>query len=237
MPNLEDLIRNYSINTVIIASAALLILTVLANGIKKPSENLKKLLFGLFVFAILAPTIFLSGSTIYLNTVSSSKGPVHWHADIEIYECGMEVNLKDPKGLSNKIGTATLHEHNDKRIHLEGVVVEPEDASLGKFFNVIGGSLSKDKLVVPTNEGTKDILNETDCPDEYVGYLQAFLFKTVGGKFIQQKLENPEEYIISPHSQVPPGDCIIFEVDREKEKTDKICLSYKVAEELGKISK
>ena len=64
-------------------------------------------------------TGILIGSTIYLNTNSDSGGPVHWHADIEFWACGNEIELRDPTGFSNKIGTGTLHEHDDHRIHLD----------------------------------------------------------------------------------------------------------------------
>jgi hypothetical protein len=72
---------------------------------------------------------------------------------MEIWACGNELELRNPyEFLSNKVGTATLHEHNDRRIHLEGVVVDDSrDASLGKFFHVIGGAISPNTLVVPLN--------------------------------------------------------------------------------------
>jgi len=47
----------------------------------KLHKNLKKILFAAIVIPVVAATIFLAGSTIYLNSVSSSGGPVHWHAD------------------------------------------------------------------------------------------------------------------------------------------------------------
>lgn len=91
---------------------------------------------------------------MYLNVKSDTGGPVHWHADFEIWACGNEIALRDPRGfLSNKIGSPTLHEHNDKRIHLEGVPVTlPHDASLGKFMSTIGGELTQSSLTVPVND-------------------------------------------------------------------------------------
>jgi len=54
--------------------------------------------------------------------------------------------------------------------------------------------------------------------------------------FEQQKLENFEDYILSPHTSIPPGDCIIIEFDSDKEKTDHICETYKVSIERGDLS-
>ena len=76
------------------------------------------------------------------------------------------------------------------------------------------------------------------------GKLQAFLLKVENPSalkkdefiFEQTKLENFENYILSPYAYVPPGDCIIIEFDVEKDKTDKICESYTVAIERGDLT-
>lgn len=233
--NLEEVIAHNSFNAVIIGSSLLAILTTLSLGIKKLSPNLKKFLFWSISAVTLITTLILAVSTVYLNVISSSGGPVHWHADIEIFNCGSEVNLKDPKGLSNKIGSPTLHEHNDKRIHLEGVVVEENDASLGKFFHVIGGEITDSSITFPTNEGMQTLSSGSTCPNGQPAELQVFAYKVSGKNYTQQKLTNPSEYIMSPEGAVPPGDCIIFEVDSPKERTDNLCLSFEVAKQIGKL--
>ncbi len=235
MENLEEIIASYSFIITGLASALLLGLSALALLLKHPKADTKKLLFGSIAAVTILPTFFLAGSTIYLNSISSSKGPVHWHADIEIWACGREVELRDPKGISNKIGTSTLHEHNDKRIHLEGVVLKPEDASLGKFFRVIDGKLTNDTVSVPVNDGTMLISSGISCGDGQDRQLQVFVYKTEGEYYTQTKLEDPAAYIMSPQSNIPPGDCIIVELDTEKPRTDKLCQSYKVAEKIGKL--
>lgn len=152
--DLETLINNLSLNTVLIGSAILILLVALAIWVVKGKhKKLKMPLFVAIIAVISATTLMISGSTVYLNVKSASGGPVHWHADIEVWACGNELELRDPVGaLSNKIGTPTLHEHNDKRVHLEGVPVTlPYDASLGKFMNVIGGEITKDAMVIPVN--------------------------------------------------------------------------------------
>ncbi|HVF68965.1 MAG TPA: hypothetical protein VNA13_00185 [Xanthomonadales bacterium] len=234
--NIEHLLNTYSLYLLVFGTASLAILATIALKAKKLSEDSKTLLFIAIIGVTLIPTLVMSGSTVYLNTISSSGGPVHWHADIEIWKCGTEVDLKDPKGLSNKIGTSTLHEHNDKRIHLEGVVLKPEDASLGNFFHVIGGSLASGSFSVPTNEGLLSVKNGDTCLTSDVGEVQVFSYSTDSeGYYQQQKLLNPQDHIIAPTSIVPSGDCIIVEFDTPKDKTDKMCRSYKVALEIGKL--
>lgn len=149
--DLEASINSLSIRVVIGSAIALVVLTLVAIALKNKNEKAKLPLFVLMFVAIVGSTATLLISTVYLNVKSDSGGPVHWHTDFEIWACGNELELRNPSGfLSNKIGTATYHEHNDKRIHLEGVVVDKEyDASLEKFMEVVGGSITKDSITVP----------------------------------------------------------------------------------------
>ena len=201
-----------------------------------PSNNiLKGIIFGLICFVTLGATFYLSGATIYLNLNSDTGGPVHWHADFRLYECGKEVFLAEPTGLSNRIGKPDLHEHGDGRIHVEGVVVKKLDMALHEFFEAIGGTLTSGEIMFPGREERKWLVNGATCGNDTPeaglpalsgkqAKLSVFLYKTMGKTIRQFKLENYTDYVISPHSQVPPGDCLIFEFTSEvKDKTDKIC--------------
>lgn len=152
--DLEGQISSLSARITVGSALALILLTVGAALLKDRVPRLKLPLFVAMATIIIGSTLFLGASTVYLNAQSDSGGPVHWHADFEVWACGNELELKDPfEFLSNKVGSATFHEHNDHRIHLEGVVVdESVDATLGKFFHVIGGGLTDSALVVPLND-------------------------------------------------------------------------------------
>jgi len=234
-PTLEEIIRSNSIKVVIIASLIIIITVILIFVLKNISDGVKKVLFSLIVVPTILATLFMAGSTIYLNFQSSSGGPVHWHADYKIYDCGREVNLVDPEGFSNKVGSSTFHEHNDDRIHVEGVVSDPSEASLGKFFGFVGGSLHEDGFELPTNSGKISRHNGDLCQDGSYGTLQAFVYQLKGKAFNQKKLDDPENYILSPEGNVPPGDCIIIEFGSVKEKTDKLCDSYKLQKQKGNL--
>lgn len=234
-PSLDQIIRGNSIKYTLIALLLLGILTAISVIIKNKNEFLKYLLFVGFVLISVLTTLYLAGSTIYLNQKSVTGGPVHYHADFEIFSCGQKVELKDPEGLSNKIGSEVVHEHNDNRIHIEGVILNEHDASLGHFFETIGGELHQDHIAVPTQDGLFELENGQNCPDGQKSSLQVFVFKTQNNYFSQQKLEDPENYIISPFSQVPPGDCIIVEFGSQTAKTDKLCTFYRVAKEKGEL--
>lgn len=232
---LDAIIRSNSITYTIWASVLLLILTVISAVIRKPNSFVKTLLFISMIFVISVNTLYLAGATIYKNERSITKGPVHWHADFEVWNCGKELDLIDPVGWSNKIGTPVLHEHNDKRVHVEGVVLTDKYATLGHFFEVIGGRLTQYELTYPSTEGTV-ALAQGDMCNGMPASLQVFVYKTEGTSFKQEKVINPEDYILSGDSGVPPGDCIIIEFDSNiKDKTDKLCQSYKVQKQLGKI--
>lgn len=233
--NLEEKISSLSFTSIFISTFLLISFALISLYASPLRAFSKKLLFILIGFVAIGQTLILAGSTIYLNAVSHSKGPVHFHADFEVFHCGTKIDLENPTGFSNKIGTSTLHEHNDFRIHLEGVVVKEDDQSLGKFFHVIGGNISKDSLSVPTTNGMLTVKNGDLCPDGTSGTLNVFVYRTVNKTYVQQKINDPASYIYAPESQVPSGDCIIIEYGPEKNSTDKLCTSYQVAESLGKI--
>jgi len=154
--DLEADINALSLKSIGIAAIVLVVLLGISVKVvnNKKYKVVKKPLFALIAATIILPTLLMAGSTVYLNVKSESKGPVHWHTDIEMWVCGQEIELRNPTGfLSNKIGTSTYHEHDDKRIHLEGVVVEKEyDASLEKFFDVTDGKLEADSWTVAVEE-------------------------------------------------------------------------------------
>jgi hypothetical protein len=264
--DLEHSIHQFSTKTVVVAVVLMLILVPLSIWAVRTGKNkLKAPLFWLMVAIVAITTFTLTAGTIYLNVRSETGGPVHWHADIEFWACGNELNLRDPQGLlSNKIGTSTYHEHNDKRIHLEGVPVQlPYDASLGKFMDVVGGSVTRNSLVVPLNDhdyfenqegrmdgdgpgapnpelvepfihsgrdGTEAVfINGQRCGDQ-PSEVQVFTFQIdeLTQSYTQTKLDDPANYAISRHSDVPPGDCIIFEFGPPRDRTDKLCEQYGV---------
>lgn len=151
--DLETDITRLAMRVVTFAALSLLILTIFAILFSSRFPRLKLPIFVLMTIAMVGSTLTLIGSTVYLNLKSESGGPIHWHADIEYWACDNELEIRDPTGfLSNKIGTSVLHEHDDHRIHLEGVAVEKHiDASLGKFMHVIGGGITDEALVLPLN--------------------------------------------------------------------------------------
>ena len=165
----------------------------------KMNNNIKRLVFFLVVTVTSLVTIFLIVSTLHLNIVSQSKGPVHWHADYEIWDCNNQIQLFAPSGLSNEQGTGMLHSHDDNRIHVEGVLMDIKSASLGAFFQAIGGYLNDDSYKVISRNGIVEVHNGDSCNGQ-----PASLHVFVNGKLI----EHPDDYVISPYENVPPGDRI-----------------------------
>ncbi len=192
--DLEQQIITLGIRTTLIAAFLLVVASVTAILLKK-HKSFKLPLFILMAGTLVVSTVILFGSTIYLNTHADSKGPVHWHADIEFWACDAELNLRDPHGtLSNKIGTATYHEHNDKRIHLEGVVVKKaEDASLEKFMRVVDGYVTYTAMAVPLNEdpaewfASGDQLDGDEQNTERFNQLRSFVNNGSKGPYMELK--------------------------------------------------
>jgi uncharacterized membrane protein len=236
-PNgLEVTMMAVSFKLVLIGMGVVALLILIAMFTSKKNELLKRIIFNSLIIVVAVPTIVLIFNTVTINLASWSNGPVHWHADYEVWACGQKLNLVDPTGWSNKIGTPTLHEHNDDRIHLEGVALIPYDASLGRFFNVIGGKLSSNVLTFPDKNGLVNYANGALCPDTTASLVQTYVYRAEANRtFRQFKLRYPETYVLSPQSQVPPGDCIIIVFGPASPVTDKLCQSWQAALATGKL--
>lgn len=233
-PSAES-IRATSIRLVYGASMLLIALIVIAMIFGNRSELFKKIIFILIVIVVVGPTAYFIVTTISINLASETGGPVHWHADFKIFACGEELSSLTPVGLSNKIGTPLLHEHEDRRIHVEGVVGNTHEVSLGHFFEAQGGELAAEGFRIPAGEGFVTYMNGDACPDGDAGVWQAHLYKVEGDIVRRQKLEDYTDYVISPEGTVPPGDCIIFEFGAEKDRTDNICDLYQVEINKGNL--
>lgn len=199
------------------ATAIIVILTIYLLVSKKAPATI----FWILSAIIIIPTVYLAGHTIVHNIQSETGGPVHWHADFQLWVCGERVDIQNPTGFNNKIGSPLFHEHNDDRIHVEGTVMQREDVNLGSFFEVIGGSLSSTHMEVPTDEGMLSVQNGDLCNEE-----EATLKVFVNGNLS----EDPTTHEMYEHSLVPPGDCVIVEFSpTDATTTNNICESWAVS--------
>jgi len=235
----NDYYQSTALKLILYGTAVLLALTAIALLDKKASNITKHLLFWCIVIIIIITTLYSVTSTIYINHRSATRGPVHWHTDFEVWICGEKINLEDPTGISNRIGTPTLHEHNDNRIHIEGVLEHLEDGSLQNFFKVIGGEINHDSITLPTNEKIIKIINGETCEGQ-PATLQVYRYFITNPEekpyiYQQEKLATYEDYLPAPYSYVPPADCIIITYGPRQETTTHICESYRVAENNGDI--
>ena len=239
---LDEKLHSLQVPIITIGSIIVAFFVITSLMFPKETKKYKKLFFLAIIIPIIISTLFLAGSTIYINIISETKGPIHWHADFEIWNCNEKLDIIDPTGLSNRVGTPVYHEHNDDRVHVEGTVVELHDVHLSEFFNVIGGELTQTSFKLPTNNGLLEVNNQDLCNGQE-GKLQVFVYQitnahdTQSSNFIyrQIKLDNFEDYVLSPYVNVPPGDCIIVEFSEEKDSTDKLCETYEVQKEQGEL--
>jgi hypothetical protein len=178
------------------------ILIAIIGNHKKTKKQHRTILFLLIAVPVIIASAYLAGSTIYLNYASESHGPVHWHADYEIVACGEKVELVKPTGLTNRVGDPTIHEHGDNRMHIEGVLLKLEQASLREYFESIGGEFDGRTLGIPTEHGYMKWADGELC-----GGRPAYWAVYVNGV---QLVENSDEYVIAPYGTVPPGDEIKF---------------------------
>ena len=238
--NIEDIILENSLIAIAIGSAVTVISVIVAMTHKTKNNNVKVALFAAISIPVIAATLFVAGGTIYINFNSATGGPVHWHADFELWKCNERVDIIDPTGITNRVGSPTLHEHNDDRIHVEGVVIDYPDVSLHSFFEIIGGDMDDTSIAVPTDNGMVTMFDGEEC-DGQESRFQVFVYRVLNPddlknwEYVQEKLEEPAEYVLSPYSIIPPGDCFIVELGEEKEKTENICETMKVAIDRGEL--
>ncbi len=187
-------------NIITLYAAAIISLAIIGAVIlrKKLKDIHKKIIFIIIAVPAVLATLYLSGTTIYLNQQAETGGPVHWHADYEIWACGEKLELLKPKGFESFVGEPLFHDHGDNRIHIEGVVLKKSDVSLGNFFKAVGGDFTGEYLGLPTESGFAEWENSDLCNGKE-------------GKwhvFVNGEAGYGPNYVISPWQTVPPGDTI-----------------------------
>ena len=234
------LLRDNAYNVVILATLLLALCVGYAVLAKPRKERTKKIIFaGIAIVAVLS-TLYLAASTVYLNTISPTGGPVHWHTDYEIWNCGTKLDLIDPTGIDNRVGTWEVHEHNDDRMHIEGTVVDLEQGTFRHFFEIIGSTFSATGFTYPTTHGVETLPYAGSCNGQRAE-LQAFLLRVTNPQdakqwiYGQQKIPVSLETRMQPYSNVPPGDCLVIEFDTPKETTTHSCASYRAAMNRGEL--
>ncbi len=239
---LAQTLRENSYNVILLTSAALIVLVVYSIKTKPRKEKMKRILFWTIAFFAVGSNLYLAGATIYTNMVSPTGGPVHWHTDYEVWNCGQPLDLIDPTGWDNRVGTWEVHEHNDNRMHIEGTILNMDQASFHHFFEITGGTIEQEGMTYPSVNGDVTLPATGSC-NERPAELQVFRLYVTNPEsqknwtYTQEKLEYPEglEKIMAPYSNVPPGDCLIIEYDAPKEKTTHSCASYRAAMNRGEL--
>lgn len=237
-----DSVFLYDQVTVLLAASIIIAIVVALILVRKPESHVaKKISFLLIVVPALFATLYVATYTLNEIRRSPTGGPVHWHADFRIFNCGEEIDLLDPTGFSNRIGTPEVHVHGDSRFHIEGTLSSFDEATLPHFFEVVGGEFTSGTLQVPTNDGLVALQDGNRCPDEKSAELQVFLWSTDNDAkpwvAAQRKLTDGEflTYVMTPEATVPPGDCFIIEFGPVKDSTSHICEQYAVTESIGDI--
>lgn len=155
-------------------------------------ERRKHIAFSFIVIVVSVFTLYILFTTIYVNAVSYSNGLVHWHADFTIEVCGKEIKLPESESkLVNRVGTHSVHHHNDNRMHVEGVLMTREEATLGYFFDAIGIPLDENQIW--------NYRNGDECNGKH-GKLRVYVN--------DKEIEDFREYEIKHYQRVPPGDKI-----------------------------
>lgn len=82
------------------------------------------------------------------------------------------------------------------------------------------------------NNATASFSTGQACPGSNTPQeLQIFVLRSTSATtYTQEKITNPEEYLLHPSRRTPPADCVIVEFGEPKSRTDKLCPSYGVVD-------
>ncbi|HLD80670.1 MAG TPA: hypothetical protein VJA40_01575, partial [archaeon] len=186
------------------------------------AEHHKKALFLAIAVPVALSTLYLAGTTVYLNLVSETGGPVHWHADYEVWDCGKQVTdfLESETVWDNKVGSPTIHHHGDYRMHIEGVLLRVTDARIHNFFEKIGGEYDEGSFsYVDSAKAVKRLENGDLCPNGKPGAWKLYV-QDGPKKERKWRLETQgPNYVIQPFADVPPGDFLKLVFDSEDDES------------------
>lgn len=158
--------------------------------VKSSKEQRKKTimwsLVGIAVIAVITAIILLPKNESSQPKEPYSKGQVHWHATLKVFVCGEEKLMPAPTG-EHHLGLPLLHTHEDRLIHIEGVVWNSEEIALGRYMEVIGQNFKDDELL--------DKKNGDLCNDQ-PGKVKLFVNGKENSGLTQYVIKDGDEYIL-----------------------------------------
>lgn len=169
LASLSDSAIRLGRRTALLGAMFLVLLVILATIITNHHKTrfVKLPLFTAICFCVLLTTSVLTSTNLYVRFKSDSTGEVVWRSGIEFWACGAELEIVDPSALSNKVGSALLHERDNKQIELTGMVTDKaEDASLTSFMQKIGGSINSTSLNLPVANRIFEDDSDGDKPSQ-----------------------------------------------------------------------
>lgn len=205
----------------------------------------KNIIMNGFLIAVLIPSFYTAGAFVHQSQTSWSGGEIHWHADFEVIvnENGeyRQLDLVDPTNfceqtehesttmcsLNDRTGSTKYHEHNDDRIHLEGIFKKRESATLSAFFETFGGKLTNKELRYPTNDRIVEKAEGNDktlkiLVKKGVGGNRGWCAITQASRLSEEDIcrtsegelaTTPSNYVISPYKRGPTLDNIFIIYD------------------------
>lgn len=221
------------------AVSAVLFLAAAAIAHRKAPNFQLPLFAGLCVVVGCTTFVLAAASTAHLK--GSPTGPIERQAQVSFWVCGQQLELRDPsKWISNKIGTAQWHEHNDDIMRYQGIPRNlQDDVSLGAFMQAIKGQITPFTLVVPLNEQWPLADRSTNAAIERFIAIQrdGKYASMVNGQICNNTPAEVQLFAVTPHSQFkildpphyiisskrPAEECLVVEFDAPKTVTNHRC--------------
>ncbi|MEK6862001.1 MAG: hypothetical protein AABY07_08610 [Nanoarchaeota archaeon] len=123
---------------------------------KKDAQKFKKNIIKYSIIGIILIVVVYFAFKMFSGpkVESYTKGPVHWHAELNVYICGKKVGVPEelPQG-QHHLGLPLLHTHADGLIHIEGQIWKKEDITLGAYMDAINVPFANNTIIDYKNDG------------------------------------------------------------------------------------
>lgn len=258
--SLSNRLTDINLEILLIAGGLLIFLGLVSELLVNRKQKTKFFLFTSMSLVVGLPSLFLWGSSLFLNVFSDSGGKVSWRAGLEVWACGIHIK---PKPQPTWVDGSTLvfediYFNLSKELSLTNVLAN-NGAKIGggnlrlavdqNAINQLGPqerSLIDDKLSLVDGQLEINLRSGQNC-QQIPSELQIFVYQadengqgyqqtklTPGVKINQpisrleteaRELSQEQDYVYTPAESMPPGDCLIIELDVPKESTNKVCKS------------
>jgi hypothetical protein len=242
---------NYMVRIMLGGIAGIVAVLLFAAPLHKRYHYTKKTFFSMIcviVISVTAAMIFTQSALIS----KSENGAINRRTgQMALFACDQQISIRPNSLLSSTAGNGSYSVTSDGYISFLGYETEPTvDATLGSFFQAIGGSISSNVATIPLNRGSRALLTNSSSLDQFsktniLGetYLElrsgescsvtpsmlsiyVYSYNPQSRKYeIRKIIQHPELYVLNDRTY-DKRDCIVLVFGDPRENLKSTCNGY-----------